>query len=274
MDRERVAVPLESDAKGFHSSLYGYDVAPAGRGWSVWKGVARDVPGAEFGLLGDDDASLAVLPLPLLGRDPELPILSRSLLGQLDITYPSTGLGSCQVVVLGALAGCDYDYEGTSDGVLSVYKLRVLKGRGNGFLVASWMPKRRAVARAMEDALRLVHFEPAALRTPPLDRIPPDDRSSSGRIFNEMGLAYYEQARYDDALKAFELACDLDAADAILLENAVETLSALGRYREALDYLDRRIHGFPHASNLQEWKDYLHDQVDQDKEPSPGNKSA
>jgi hypothetical protein len=276
LDRERVAVPVEGEATGFHSRLYGYDVAAPGKGWTEWKDIGRDVPGAEYGLLSDDQASLVVVPVPLLGRDPDLPILSRSLLGQLEVDYPSGGLGECRAVVLGPLSGCDYDYEGTAEGVRSVYRFRVLKGRGIGFLAAAWMPRRRALsqAREIDDAVRLVRFEPGKARSPTLEGIPPDDRSPSGRIFNEMGLAYYEAARYDDALKAFLLACKLDPEDAILLENAVEAYSALGQYKEALEYLDRRIRGFPHASGLQEWRDYLKEQLEQDKEASPGNKSA
>jgi hypothetical protein len=273
LDRERVASPSDEDAKEFHSALYGYDVSPP-KGWAEWKDASREVPGAEYGIVSDDDASLVVVPVPLLGRDPDLPILTRSLLEQLDISYPSSTLSRCRSVSLGGLVGCDYDYEGLSEGVRSVYRFRVLKGRGCGYLLASWIPKRLAATkgRELEEAFRLVSFR--VLTPPTLERLPPDDRMASGRIFNEMGLAYYEKERYDEALKAFHLAFELDQVDAVVLENVVQAYAALGRYREALEYLDRHIRGFPHATDLQEWRDYLKEQVDQDKEEAPGNKSA
>jgi hypothetical protein len=275
LDRERVAVGVETNTSGFHSPLYGYDVAPAGKGWAEWADVGRDVPGAEYGLLSDDDASLAILPVPLLGRDPDLPILSRSLLEQLDIEFPNPGMGACREVVDSGLTGCDYDYEGSPGGVKSVYRLRVLKGKGVAFLLASWIPKRVASAkgRELDDMVRLVRFSSGALPLT-VDKLPPDDRSSKGRIFNEMGLAYYEKEKYEDALSAFRLAFDLNPLDSVLLENTVEAYAALGRYHEGLDYLDRRIQSFPRASELQEWREYLKEQVDQDKDQSPANKSA
>jgi tetratricopeptide (TPR) repeat protein len=275
LDRERVAVAVETDTKGFHSVLYGYDVAPAGKGWAEWADVSRDVPGAEYGLLSDDDASLAILPVPLLGHDPDLPILSRSLLEQLDIDFPGPGMGACHEVSEGGLSGCDYDYEGSPGGVASVYRLRILKGRGVAFLLASSIPKRVAAAKGheLEDVVRLVRFSPLP-RPLSLDRLPPDDRSPKGRIFNEMGLAYYEKEQYEDALSSFRLAFELNPLDSVLLENTVEAYSALGRYREGLEFLDRRIQSFPHASELQEWREYLKEQVDQDRDQSPANKSA
>jgi hypothetical protein len=273
LDRQRVASPGESDAaEDFRSTLYGYEVLPGQKGWNEWREVSTDVPGAEFGLVADDDAAVVIVPVSLLGQNPDLGILAQALAESLEID----GLSPCRALAVGELAGCDFDYQRSLEGTPYLYRLKVLKGRGLGYLIASWIPKRVPPARrgVIEDALSLVRFSSQREKPPSPEDLRPAQKSFHSRIFNEMGLASYAKERYGDAVAYFRIAFELEEVDPALLENVVEAYTALGRYRDALSYLDGHAQGFPHEGDLQEWRDFLKDQLDQEKDGPLLNKSA
>jgi tetratricopeptide (TPR) repeat protein len=63
--------------------------------------------------------------------------------------------------------------------------------------------------------------------------------NKDGNIWNNKGLALYQLGRYEEALKCFDEALKINPKDGNALKNKIITLSKLGRYEEAYECLNK-----------------------------------
>ncbi len=59
--------------------------------------------------------------------------------------------------------------------------------------------------------------------------------------YKEMGDTFREQGRYDDALRAYDMALQLNPNDAVAHNNAGLALAKLNKYGDALQAYDRAL---------------------------------
>lgn len=95
-----------------------------------------------------------------------------------------------------------------------------------------------AVSFFLGSAVQAQDIQPAAARS-----LDPMDESEARSHF-DAGYAYFQEARYDDALREFERAYDLSPRPALLF-NMSQCYERLGRLDEAIRYLEQFINTTP-----------------------------
>ena len=73
-----------------------------------------------------------------------------------------------------------------------------------------------------------------------------DEEPENGYAYNLLGKAYYDKKEYDNSIAALEKAIELlrDKKNFAAYNNIVKALETVGRYDEALKYLDQKSHSF------------------------------
>jgi hypothetical protein len=258
LDRARVSRAGASDPTApFRSPRYGYVVNAPGDDWHVWAGARQAVTGVEYGLALGERGSLVVLPIRLFGTDPDLEALAAGLADRLDIDLEDDGLSPCQPFEAGPMRGCDYRLSRGEASNPTAFRIRVAKGGNAAFLVAAWVERGASPDPSGEAAraLAAVDLGGAGLRQG--GELSSPERRAHGEVFNQIGLWLHDRGKYDEAVRHFRLAFELEATDPVLLGNVVEAYAAAGRYVEGLLYLDRHIAGFPEDADLERWRETL-----------------
>lgn len=138
LDPERArpvaAVDLLTDIR---SEEYGFSLAMAGTGWSVWGDLEESMPEAVFGGLYGDFAAFAVVPVYLGELSPSADVLSRALLSQLEIEWSSVPASNRRSLSESGREGYDIDFEQQVSETDYVYRIRVSRSERAGYMLAS-----------------------------------------------------------------------------------------------------------------------------------------
>ncbi len=85
--------------------------------------------------------------------------INGALLAMMNIEYPNEGLNNRTALKEAGLSGDQFDYERDVDGKTYRYRLKALRGRGCGYLVAAWtQPQGTNTESILRDALGRITF--------------------------------------------------------------------------------------------------------------------
>ena len=239
IDPKRMASSSGSPfATNFSSPRYAYSVKVTNSAWHVFASLKKNYPEAEFGA-SRGDSCFTVLPVWLRDQPVDLDSLTAALLATMNIEYPNEDLSNRQPVNEGKLDGVQFDFIRNIDETPFRYRLRILRGKGCGYLIAAWTQRQATNADSvLHDAISRVIFPPSA--TPALFTnviFTDQEIKNQGYILNQTGLSFFKSENYEKSLPLFRAAADVSKANLNYLQNALLSLSRLKRFKEGLEYL-------------------------------------
>src|SRR5438034_917156 len=66
------------------------------------------------------------------------------------------------------------------------------------------------------------------------------ENAAHGRVFNQMGLFYYNSKQYEKSAPYFKIAFEFERTNDLYLANLVNAFSNASQQRDALDYLEKQ----------------------------------
>lgn len=235
----------------FTSRSFGYAIDLTNTVWNRrWPKLAQDVPFAEFGVLNDrGSAAFCVIPVWIGDDTLDLDVLAAALAARVGVTYNRDSIFGTRDLRQGPLRGRAFGSERTQDNVRLLYRLRVLRGRGYAYLLATWMNKEReSTSDFLDLALGCVSF-PEQVEPDPLilgDRL----RGTHSLVWNDVGAAFLRAGQAEAALPWFQRAYAVERTHLLPLSNYATASIKAGRAAEALSYLDQQLVDFPGSPDL------------------------
>jgi hypothetical protein len=244
LDTTRTA-QLASPASDVDRPALGYAVRGAA-GWSAAFDTSSHSPLVDL-VWSRDNEAIQVLPIRFEGAPPDMPALTRALVRSMDFEYPEGGsyVRTSWTHPLGE--ALELRTERKSGQRTWSYRLRVVRGRRIGFLVAGWYEAVSGDSAAVGRTLDAVELrEPRG--NPPAET--PAQRSARAEILNSAGLSYSIRQSYVEAHRWFQAAMELDANNPTYVGNTAGALHRAGRPAEGLEVLSGRIERFPDNAAL------------------------
>jgi len=226
----------------FLSTNFQFAVHCSESGWVTWNDLRKDCPYANFGVLNQQDAGLAVGAVSLMGLEPAPAVIYRGLLSVMGKSVEQKELANARAIHRGNLDGIELGFERpSSSGRPYSYRLQVLVGTNIAYLLSAWINTDRPQKdKFLDDALARVIFLDGPLNLPPPEQMTSDEKQVQRIALNALGLVYYEQHRFERAAAFFKHAVALDTyeRDTPYLSNLVDACLHTGNYRDALTELE------------------------------------
>ncbi len=263
-DKNRIAPASGAGFEQDYISVgFPYKVALTNSAWRKWATLAKDYPEAEFGA-SRENCCLAVVPVRLDGETLEMEALAAGLLSTLNIDYPSDELVNRTPLTLNGMEGIQFDSKRCIQENNFLYRLRIYRGNGVGYLIAAWgLEGKDGLDKVLDDGLSRVEAKSFAEMPGAVSNrtgraaLAGEDLETRAGVMNIAGLYYYKADDYGKALALFLNAAESDKSAVIYLKNALEAWGKLNKPREALDYLEARLPGYTNKLELLYWQAYL-----------------
>ncbi len=228
------------DVREFESKSFGYRIELPDTGWSSLAKPALEASGAEFGADSGEHAMVAVLPVQLAARKPDLEVLASAMLRQVHVSYPGADIISSAKIEEGKRPGLAIEAWGNDRGVRRRSLLRVMAGERSailiwGLLLTDDAPTRAAVEAAIGRVKILAGNE---AKDPSLTDA---QRLNSALVNNELGIAAHGKGDFATASEYFAIAFQLNPDGEAILANYVDTLTRLNRGKEALAVVQSQV---------------------------------
>ena len=242
MDYRRMPSLARGEAiEDFVSTNFAYRVRCANSDWIQWRNLDTECAPASFGAMHRQNGALCVTAVSLadLPADPEA--IYRGLSSLLT---REDALKSARKIQERGLEGVDAAFSLTlSSGKEYSYRLKILHGGGFAWMAATWAEsKTPQKEKIMDDALSRVEFLDTPRPPPDAGSLSPREKRSERMALNGIGLAYFNEQRFDRSERFFQGAIQLDdtGTNAFYLANLAEACIRAGHLRKALDALEQR----------------------------------
>lgn len=257
-DPARVSKASASAQRFTHrSEEYGYSVELDGSLWERSDRIPKYMPASDFGAEGEEQA-LMVVPVWLFGEEPSFDALAHGLLQTMGIDYPDESLRDPQPLSVGELTGRGFSFERAGNkGRIFEYRLRVLQGKGFGYLLAGWWVKDNpALGSQVKAALDAFTFAPPAAAP---RSVAPGKAAASrhASVLNDIGLHYYSAEEYATSAPYFRRAFEAEPGNPVYLSNAAGALADAEQYAEGLALLETHAKPFRGEPRLEAWRALL-----------------
>jgi hypothetical protein len=239
----------------FVSSNFGFRIRWTGSDWRTWAALDKESPSAVFGAVSFDDAALFVSAAFLKELEPHPEAIYSAFENLLGATLDGMKSASRRDITQGKFSGIETQVrlQSTRNEDLT-YRIRILHGGGVAYLVAAWTktadPRRDQI---LADALTRVELPEAPPPVVPPSRFTEAEKRGQRMFFNQVGMFYFNAGQFEPASRFFKAALDLegDRTDTPYLANLVQAWSRLGRYREALEAMEKHPHLVETRADLQ-----------------------
>jgi len=240
IDPNRVASFEGGVETNFYSPQHKYAVIMTNSVWHVFPGLEKTFPMAEFGV-SQGDSCMVVVPAKLNGEKISTEALVSAFLATMEIPYPNENLVNEKTLTEGELQGQQFDFSRDVNGLAFRYRLNVLQGNGEGYLIAAWTQRRtQDTEPVLADAIARVRFlSPTNSFTLLSTHEPNEQRENKTRayILNQAGLYYDKQGEFEEALPLFRAASQANDQQSLYIINALGTWQHLDRPKEALAFI-------------------------------------
>jgi tetratricopeptide (TPR) repeat protein/transglutaminase-like putative cysteine protease len=240
---ECIDLSRATDASGtgfetnFISPHYSYSVIVTNSEWRQWNALQRQFSWFDFAARHEAGFYMAVVPV-WLGEPIDEEALRGAMLTTMNIAYPDEDLMDRKPLVLGDLAGVQFDYERYVYEVPYHYRLRILQGTGFAYLVCAWAERHKTnYNQVLDEALSRVKFESAATSAPGLDKLSKPERATRALVLNQVGAFYYKIEDFVRAKRLFAAAHSADP-EPLYFENTLMAWMHLGQPAEALAFAE------------------------------------
>ena len=239
IDPHRIAPSIHKTfTTNFLSPAHGYSVEVANSAWHGFASLKKDYPEAEFGA-SQGDSCFVVLPVWLGTNQLSMEALTAGLLSTANIKYPDDNFIHQQVINEAGYPGFQCDYARDIDGTTIRYRIKIINTGEFGYMCIAWTTLKPEDADAiLNDAVgrfKLPVFKTLSTSGPLL--FSSQDKKNQGWVLNEAGLFSYRADAYEKALPLFSAAVVADNTEEKYVQNMLQTLSRLGRYKAGLEYL-------------------------------------
>ena len=237
----------------FVSARYGYRVDVVKTDWRRWQALQREFAWFDFAARREAGFYLAVVPV-WLGQEVVEDALRGAMLNTMGISYPDPALGNRKTVTLSGVAGVQFDYERYVYEVPYHYRLRILQGRGFGYLVCAWAERnRRDYDAALDEALERVKFEGSPATPGEIDKLPNKERATRALVLNQAGMYYYEVRNYGRAKELYAAAYAAEQ-EPVYFENTIMAWSFLNEPEKALAFIEEQAGAHPDSWKLKAYR--------------------
>ena len=250
----------------FVTTNYHYRVRLQGSNWRKWNTLAKDLPSAEFGVLHKKAGALGVVPIFLMGQNPHPEAVKQALLSTMEIAYPNEKLTAEKAISRSFLQGSQFQFSRAGTEMNFSFDLQVLQGFGFAYLVAAWVREGSSDRdQVIADGLSRVEFP--STPGPPVDpqRFNAREKATHGRVFNQMGLFYYNSKQYEKSAGFFKIAFEFERTNDLYLANLVNAFSNASQQRDALDYLEKQPTSLRGKQALRAMEASLHAQLEENE---------
>jgi len=130
------------------------------------------------------------------------------------------------------------------------YRLKILQGGGFAYLIAAWAERANVEKeKLLADAFSRVEIIPSPSGALDLSALSAREKRVQRILLNGIGLAYMREQQYEQSQRFFEAVLKMGAPpkDTPYLANLADNFIAAGKYREALNALER----YPELVNAQ-----------------------
>ena len=236
IDPAKYARSPRNPAPAFASKDFGYRIDLGGNPWGEFRNLSSRLPRAEFGALCGKSVGMAIEPVPLLGHKPPPADADRALLSLMDLEHEKP----LQRVALerGDWRGFESSFENSVDGTSFRYRAWTLIGPDAAIFAVEWRTLGAPVDACPAALEKLVLGVPAPVAPSAVSR-----PAAVAHFFNELGLAAFENGRFDQALEAFEQAHAVAPQENAYATNVVGTLRRAGKKQAAIEWLGRELKG-------------------------------
>ena len=236
MNREKVFYASSSGPFGvYESDYFGYTVDLRNTEWFDWVNLADADPLPEIGGRYPGDIWFAVTPVWLPVADVSLETVRRAVFNQYKISDEQL-CSPVKAVETAGLDGCMYSM--ACPGYR--YVEQVLMASNCAYLVSVWTEEDGDLVQLNTVASNLFEafsVDPAGIDPAGMESLPETVASSQAVLVNQIGLTYYWNERYSDALEWFKTANRLQPAQVDFFGNILSAYWRMGRHQEGLDVL-------------------------------------
>lgn len=259
IDPNRIAFNKSASfSTNFISSAHYYTVEVVNSAWHKFSSLKEDFPEAEFGG-SQGDSCFAILPVWLGGQNIDIDTLATSLLSEMNITYPGDDFIHRQELNEEGESQLQFDFKRTIKDTIYRYRFRIIHRGEFAYLMAAWTVRNEENAdEVLNDALKRINVSAPKLVTLKTRlAFSAQDKINQGYILNNVGLRHFKSEEYEKALPLFKAAIAADTTNTDPINNVLLTWSRMGRYKEALDFLDQQPKGLQDKPEFIAFKAYL-----------------
>lgn len=211
--------------------------------WLPWGKLDQECPYASFGVLHRDDAALVVTAVGLVDLQLRPETVYRAMLELIGLGADPSALPGAHPVREKNLEGIETSVtRQAASGKNFEYRVKILQGGGYAYLVAAWAHSDHAgTSRLLGDAVARAEFFGPPSAVPETALLSPRERRAQRLALNSLGTVLFRESRFAQAARCFQTAVRLDDSQVTTpyLVNFVDACVGDGRYREALDELER-----------------------------------
>jgi tetratricopeptide (TPR) repeat protein len=215
----------------------------AGSEWSTWRNLDKACQYATAGMLRHDDAALVVSAISLQGLEARPEILYRGILESTGLGANQDILSSAHSVAESGLNGIETTFSQRMEGGRDfTYRVKILQGGGFAYLIAAWAERANLEKeKLLADAFSRVEITPSPSGAFEISALSAREKRVQRILLNGIGLAYSRDQQYELSQQFFEAVLKMGGPpkDAPYLANLADNFIAAGKYREALDSLER-----------------------------------
>ena len=203
---------------------------------SLWE----QFPAASYGLLLGDNAGFYLIPVDLLDHSVSDHALTRGLMHQAGFHFDNEVTGKKEHVQ-GVARGHSYTAIYKDGSGEHNYRFRLLRNENTACLLTAFtLGKKKKDLDELEALMDLVEFSAPLPLEKRRSTISPRDHM----VLNRIGIEYYNQNRFPNALTIFEEAFAQKPDNSTYLNNIVNALQKLNRNEDALNTLRKNLPNF------------------------------
>jgi len=248
--------------RDYRSKVFGYRFRATEKDWFEWSELGDANAGADIGALSARGYGTVVMPVCWEGARPTSNAVYRVMMQQFGEDYPSDFITAEQEISKGDASGKLLVGIEKSDGEDYLYHQWIVANDNCAYTLAAWGPVSH---KDTAGVLNKLWADFQVLDDATATRAEYDDdkeRQVNGYLLNALGMHYYDARSFREAHRLFSQASDLVPADEAFVTNSLRSLVEIDAYREAMDWLQPRLHPFTENQVIQSWDAWLAYQTD------------
>lgn len=250
--------PFES----FSSPIFNYTLSLTGQGWAKWTDLAKYNPEAEIG--GEKNGGLFIVVPAYIGKENVAPeaILS-AFLNTLDIASSDKNITNLKEIKDSSAKGYTLNYHRVIDKIPKDFAIRIIIDHDMAYMIAAWTNETKTDINSLASKLYqsfTIHDKRAAGLDP--SAMTESCKKAQASFDAYLGSFYYKAKDYEKALSWYRKATALDTESETYLTSSLVCYSALGEFKQGLDYLEQHDASHPGNLTILSWKAWLLKKLD------------
>lgn len=255
----------------------GFSIDLSGSEWGEYEGKADDYPDANFAAMRGNYMSTGITSFDLGDLNPDIDVLASGCANaSFGLKHPSKTKRRKEIEQ-GPAKGIELEFSGEGDAASNTYLFRVLRSGSRAWFLTAWGDRSyenlRDDLESTLDAYEI--FDPVNESGDMSSLVVSDEATKAlAKIFNQVGLSYYNRDAYRSARPYFETAFELAPTNGQYFENIIDSMKQRREEKEALSLLEKYLPKFPSNPNLLIYKAYFLVELERPEEAAEAYQAA